>query len=304
MKSILALTLLAPLLYLQAEESHLESTPVVQHIPLAPNIDGSPVDEIAVSNTLAETSDPAERRLAPSRKMTEEKAKSTECFFVPPKGWDLVDPSTYSRHVKIAFLKSGAKHFSPSINLAVEETDASLTDYLKAVKGIHERDRKNQWRALGKVRTVAGLAQLTEIDSTSDQGAFRMLQLILVKDKHAYILTASALKEDFSDLYKEFQSAFRSLTLTSDLFNAIPQLERKENLKTQQQELIAAWERTLPSLEKPLLPQENEEFQKAQWLPFEKGILEQCQDMGAHWQLLMLRSTQEKLLNLQKKRVE
>ncbi|MES2122869.1 MAG: hypothetical protein V4492_08865, partial [Chlamydiota bacterium] len=251
----------------------------------------------------------ADKRLTASRKPADEMSKaqqnsSTECFFVPPKGWDLVDPSTYSRHVKIAFLKSGAKHFSPSINLAIEETDASLADYLKAVKGIHERDRKNQWRALGKVRTVAGLAQLTEIDSTSDQGAFRMLQLILVKDKHAYILTASALKEDFSDLYKEFQSAFRSLTLTNDLFSAIPQLERKENLKTQQQELIAAWERTLPSLENPILPQENEEFQKAQWTPFEKGILEQCQDMGAHWQLLMLRSTQEKLLNLPKKRVE
>lgn len=233
-----------------------------------------------------------------------EPTSSFECFFVPPKGWDLVDPTTYSSRVKVAFIKVGAKHFCPSINLAVEETEASIQDYLKAVKAIHERDRKNQWRALGKVRTTAGLAQLTEIDTVSDSGSVRMLQLILLKDKRAYILTASALKEDFSNLYKEFQSAFRSLTLTNDLFSAIPQHERKETLKTQQQEVLAAWEKTLPSLAEPTAPQENEDFQKAQWLPFQKDILDQCQDMGAYWQLLVLRSTQEKLLSYKKEQAE
>jgi len=138
-----------------------------------------------------------------------ENASVSECFFLPPKNWEIADPRSLSPRVKIAFIKNTGKGLCPSINLAVEQTQVSLSDYLKAVKAIHEQDRNNRWRALGKVRTAAGLAQLTEIDSSSEWGSVRLLQLILLKSGTAYVLTAAALKEEFSDFYKEFQSAFR-----------------------------------------------------------------------------------------------
>ncbi len=218
--------------------------------------------------------------------------ETVECFFTPPSDWELADPKTFTPSVKIAFLKKSSKGFCPSINLAVEETQVTLSEYLKAVKTIHEQDRNTQWRALGKVHTAAGLAQLTEIDSTIDAGPIRILQLILLKEGHAYVVTAAALKEEFSNFYKEFQTAFRSLTLSSDLINNVPQLERRETLKEKQLQLLQCAEKAHAKLEDPA-------FQEKHWLPFQQTILDQFGDMGAYWQVLILKHTQEKLLALQ-----
>jgi hypothetical protein len=234
----------------------------------------------------------------PSVSQDSESPANSLYFFVPPDGWEIADPNTLTPRVKIAFLKRSNKGFCPSINLAVEETTVSLSEYLKAVKAIHEQDRTNHWRALGKVRTQAGLAQLTEIDSNTDLGPVRILQLILIKEGRAYVLTAAALKEEISEYYKDFQAAFRSLTLTSDLLSNIPQLERRENLKEKQQQLLIAAQESLKSFseKKNLLDDNN--FQEKHWAPFQSFILENFKDMGTFWQIMLLKNNQEKLLSL------
>lgn len=220
----------------------------------------------------------------------------THCFFIPPKGWDIADPNSLSPRVKMAFLKNTGKGFCPSINLAVEETSATLPEYLKAVRAIHEQDRHNQWRLLGKVKTHAGLAQLTEIDSTTQWGPIRILQLILMKDNHAYVMTAAALKEEFSSFYQAVQTAFRSLSLTPDLLSAVPQLERREMLKQKQKELTqAAQDATLRFSESKKNVWEDSLFQKKHWLPFQKSIVQNFHDMGAFWQVLLLKEVQQKI---------
>ncbi len=223
---------------------------------------------------------------------------SSLCYFTPPQGWEIADPKTLSPRVKIAFIKNTGKGFCPSINLATEETSASLNDYLKAVKAIHEQDRNNHWRALGKVRTQAGLAQLTEIDSSSQWGPIRILQLIFMKDGSAYVLTAAALKEEFSDYYKEIQSAFRSLTLSFDLISNIPQLERREIVKQSQQQLIEAAEKILTASAEPVTLFADPLFQEKHWLPFQRTIIDNFNDMGAFWQVLLLRNIQEQLIEV------
>jgi hypothetical protein len=212
-------------------------------------------------------------------------------FFIPPKNWDVANPQSLSDKVKIAFIKNSGKGFCPSINLAIEDINVSLTDYLKAVKAIHEQNRNNHWRSLGKVRTMAGLAQLTQIDSTTEWGPVRVLQLIFVKDKHAYVLTAAALKEEMSNYYKDIQSAFRSFTISNDLFGNIPQLERRETLKQKQSELFTAAEEYLLSFpeEKNLL--DNKIFQEKHWVPFQKLVQDGFEDMGGFWQILILQNT-------------
>lgn len=235
---------------------------------------------------------------SPSIVRAMETMTSLQCFFVPPENWDIADPRSLSPKVKIAFLKNSGKGFSPSINLAIEDTDVSLADYLKAVKAIHEQDRNNRWRSLGKVRTASGLAQLTEIDSTSEWGPVRILQLILIKDKRAYVLTAAALKEEMSNYYKDIQSSFRSLTLSNDLLGNIQQLERREMLKQKQAELFTTAEEYVHSLaaKKNLL--EDQVFQEKYWTPFQKIVLENFGDMGAFWQILVLRNAHDQLLSL------
>jgi len=220
---------------------------------------------------------------------------SSQCFFIPPEGWEIADPRSLSSKVKIAFLKKSMNGFCPSINLAVEDTDATLNEYLKAVKAIHEQDRTNQWRALGKVRTGAGLAQLTEVDSTTEWGPVRILQLILVKEGHAYVLTAAALKEEISNYYKDFQSSFRSFTLSNDLFSNVPQTERRQLLKQQQFDLFAASENFYRSQKKN--PMQDQDFKEQHWLPFQTTILDEFGDMGAFWQILVLRNAHEKLIS-------
>ncbi len=224
-----------------------------------------------------------------------EHTSSSLCFFTPPQGWEIADPRQLSPHVKVAFLKNTGTGFRPSINLAVEETSVSMHEYLKAVKGIHEQDRNNRWRALGKVKTQAGLAQLTEIDSKTEWGPIRILQLIFLKDGHAYVITASALREDFSTYYQEIQATFRSMTLSSDLLSNIPQTDRRDMLKTKQHQLFQAAEAALQSPSVPKNLFEDPKFQKEHWLPFQETVVNSFGDMGAFWQVLLLKGTQEKL---------
>lgn len=239
--------------------------------------------------------------------LSDETPENLLCFFIPPEGWEIADPKTLAPQVKIAFLKASKKGLCPSINLAIEETPATLSEYLKAVKTIHEQNRNNQWRTLGKVHTPAGLAQLTEIDSTSEFGPIRILQLILIQEGHAYILTAAALKTEMPDYYKDFQRAFRSLTLTSDLCSSIPQLERRESLKEKQRLLLQEAEQALSLVQAQAEGEAlfaDSSFQTKHWLPFQTTILENFADMGPFWQILFLKTTQEKLLSIQLSTIE
>lgn len=222
----------------------------------------------------------------------------TLCYIVPPKGWDLADPKFLSKSVQIAFLKKRATGFCPSLNLAVEKVNVSLPEYLKAVKNIHENNHRNRWRQLGKVRTASGIGQLTEIDTTTEWGAVRMLQLILIKNSVAYVVTAAALKEEIAQFYKEFQTAFRTLQITADLVSTVPQMERREQLKTQHQQLLDAWQAALASAERSNEPFQDPQFQEKYWIPFQDAVVNEYEDMGAHWQVLMLKTTQEKMLAL------
>ncbi len=211
------------------------------------------------------------------------------CYFHPPTGWEIAETRKGVSQVKMAFVKKAKKEgFCPSLNLAVENVEGTLNEYLNDVKAIHEQDRKNHWRKLGKVHTPAGDAQLTEIDTFSHLGSVRMLQLILLKEGRAYILTAAALKKDFCSYYRDFQEAFHSLTITQDLFEAIPQLERRMAIKREQEKLIQASVEMQACPDEKEAPISHDEFQTNYWLPFQKMVLVDFEDMGSFWQSLAL----------------
>lgn len=192
------------------------------------------------------------------------------CYFTPPEGWLLTDPKFLASNVKIGFLRKGKKEFCPSLNLAIEKVNVPIEKYLAAVKKIHQEKPGDRWRDLGKIKTRAGVARLTEMDTSSPFGPVRLLQLILLRQGYAYILTAGALKEEFSSFYKEFEQAFHSLTVTSDLLRDIPDPARRESLLKRCDALKAG----LPLKE------------------FQKTVVDEFSDMGAHWQILFLKQVQ------------
>lgn len=190
------------------------------------------------------------------------------CFFSPPPGWIPADPKSVSSLVKIGFLDPKSRGFRSSINLAEEPIDCSLEEYLEAVKKIHTNQRRHEWSYLGTFATKLGEGALTQIDMPTSWGIIRLLQLIVVRNSKAYILTAATDKKHFLQFMQPFKEAFASLCLTEDLFSSIADESKKnELLHLQQQALLG-----------------NPEAFKL----FQKEILALKNTPGPHWQALLL----------------
>ncbi len=203
-------------------------------------------------------------------------------YFLPPSDWELADPSTLSPHVLVGFIGKNTSGFRPSLNLAEEEVDISMDEYLQVVKKIHEKHPHTRWRDLGRFTCKAGVGRLTEIDTRTEWGEARLLQMMVLHENKVHILTAAASKEEFPQLYIAFRDAMRSLAVTDDFLSCIAENKRSE-LEEKTLELF------LRSQDK------DEEFEKRIWLPFQQTVINDHKDMGACWQLFFLRQIQELL---------
>lgn len=202
-------------------------------------------------------------------------------LFTPPAKWKIADPKTLGPRVEIGFLTKGKKGFCPSINLSSEPADLSLDQYVKVVMGLHRK--KGTCRDYGSMHVKGGPARLIQIDTTSNFGSLRLMQLIAVWEGRAFVLTACAPKDDFGSYAPLFEKTFHSLTLTDDLHKLLDE-KRQATLHASEARVIAAWQKYRGSVE----------FQKA-WKPHEKMVINQFSDLGAHFQVLLLRQLKEKI---------
>jgi hypothetical protein len=134
--------------------------------------------------------------------------------YVPPKGWKSADLSQLPKVIKSMIVGTGKENFPPSITLAIEPYSGTLKDYLKIVKNINSSE-KTEWKDLGKITTKAGMASLSQFDEKSNWGTTRTMTTILVQNGNAYILSATALKSEFANFYKDFFEAMRSFDLNT-----------------------------------------------------------------------------------------
>ncbi len=137
-------------------------------------------------------------------------------LFTPPTGWVVADPKSLLPNVKIMVVGKGARDYPPSMNLTIERFSGTLKQYLRIVKVINE-NRGDEWKDLGLIRTEAGDASLSQVDTKSKWGTERLMHVILIKDQTVYILTAAALKEEFPKFYKEFFNSLRSLRINKEV---------------------------------------------------------------------------------------
>lgn len=218
---------------------------------------------------------------------------SDHCYFIPPQGWDLADQSKLSPRVKICFIGKTSKNLRPSVNLAIEKVDISLKTYVDIVKRDCANDPNTRWRDLGKYQTSLGEGRLTEREVKTEWGISRQIQLIVIKDHTAYILTAGADKEEFPRYYKDFEAVLRSLNTAEDLAASYP-AEKRSALR----ELIGKLQADFKKTNDPKIATEDalDDFLKESWEPFQQKVINDFTEMGPYWQILLLRDIQYQLL--------
>lgn len=161
-----------------------------------------------------------------------------EITFTPPAEWMAADSSLLPPSVKMMVIGKGSFEFPPSINLGCESFAGTLKQYLKRVKEIN-LSQKYDWKDLGMIRTQAGSVSFSQVDTKGKWGEVRLMHAIFKKNDFIFILTAAALKKEFSKFYKDFFSSICSLrfsnkeiakishlcdTLQQDDANTLPQL--------------------------------------------------------------------------------
>lgn len=228
-------------------------------------------------------------------------------FFTPPNGWMLADQASLPGRVKTMVIGKGPSSFPPSLNLSSEPYKGTLKQYLKIVKNMNTA-QGYEWKDLGSIQTQAGLGSLSQVDTKSQWGTIRLMHVIVVKNGNVYILTASAMKDEFSIFYNDFFKAMRSLKIVNDLYELVNDTQQRNQLKTDVSKLQMQWQSlvTQKQTENPqislLEAQESvfnsADFQKTIWTPFKEMIKQKYSQLGSEWQTLFLQKTEDQLFNL------
>lgn len=232
------------------------------------------------------------------------KEKDSIVFFTPPSGWLLADSNILPKHVHVMVVGKGPSSFPPSINLSWEPYKGSLKQYLQIVKNMNAA-KNYVWKDLGPIQTGAGIGNLSQVDTKTQWGDVRLMHVILVKNENVYILTASALKDEFSIFYKDFFTSMRSLKIAKDLYEMIPDTKQRTQLKAAVNKLTTGWQTLLTQKQKEndkinqLELRKNvfnsEDFQNNMWKPFKEMLQQKCHPLGKEWHSLFLEKLENQL---------
>jgi hypothetical protein len=243
---------------------------------------------------------------AQAPRISEEKEEGI-VLFTSPTDWHMADPNALPSHVRAMVVGNGPSHFPPSLNLSSEPYKGTLRQYLKIVKNMNSA-QGYEWKDLGTIRTEAGNASLSQVDTKTQWGDTRLMHAILIKNGNVYILTASALKNEFSIFYKDFFAAMRSLRVTNDLYSMVSNPQQLTQLKTATEKLQAQWkilleekQKEYPSMALSGLQEDtfkSGEFQNTNWIPFKEMLSQKYGQLGSEWHSLFIQKLQEQLFNL------
>lgn len=227
-------------------------------------------------------------------------------FFTPPQGWNLVEKKLLPPHVTTMVVGKAPLHFPPSINLSSEPFKGTLKDYLKIVKEMNTA-QGYEWKDLGSIRTEAGSASLSQVDTKTQWGNVRLMHVIQIKYGKIYILTASALANEFSIFYKDFFTSMRSLKVVRNLYETVPP-QQAQLLKLAVEKLESSWKILLQNKESQsddlavsALKEKtfnDEEFQNATWKPFQEMLNQKYEQLGVEWRSFFLQQLKNQLFNV------
>lgn len=244
---------------------------------------------------------------SPSTSRSSESLDGGIVLFTPPAGWRMADPKLLPERVRLMVVGQGPSGFPPSMNLSLEPYSGSLKDYLKIIKNMNDA-QGYEWKDLGTIRTEAGTASLSQVDTKTEWGHVRLMHVVLLKNGTIYILTASALKDEFSQFYKDFFASMRSLRVAKDAFEMVVNAQQRTQLKNAVQKLGQQWQKMVEQQqrERQDIPMEtlkeqvfnSERFQTTLWVPFKDRLNQKYGDMGKEWQALLLTRVEDELFEL------
>lgn len=214
--------------------------------------------------------------------------------FTPPQGWRTADQKGLPPSVKIMVVGQGSHTFPPSINLGTEKYKGSLREYLNMIKDINNSSGAD-WKDLGSIKTQAGNASLSQVDSKTEWGEVRMMHAIMVQGGDAYVLTCAALKEEFPKFYKDFFSSMRSLNFTNDPIRSLATKAQKEEIILLRDDLQKSFrliaekkQINLADKKRALDLFESQDFQLSVWVPFKEKLKKDFSQFGEGWQSELL----------------
>lgn len=222
---------------------------------------------------------------------------ANEPFFVtfdPPKGWLIADPSQHQDGVRIGFIESKRKIFSPSITLSLEKVGSvDLKTYVKAVQKNYEANRFDRFQELGNIQTRSSTGTLIQVDMKNHYGEVRLLQAITVHNGYAIIHSAAVLKSDFLSTHESLLSSFKSLVIYPTVAASCNHLHLEEKIDG----VTKCWKKyrkTSKGDNKTLF--KSSFFQNNQWKPFVSYMENELNSQGSCWQLLAIKYIKETLL--------
>lgn len=223
-------------------------------------------------------------------------------LFTPPTGWNLADSQSLPPHVRVMVVGKGRSSFPPSMNLSWEPYKGTLKQYLKTVKNLNSA-QGYEWKDLGTIQTQAGIGSLSQVETKSQWGDVRLMHVILINNGNVYILTASALKDEFPQFYKTFFDSMRSLRVAKDLYDTVSDIKLRAQLKEATNKLIHQW-KNLVSQKKNSNMSEQElqkeiftsaQFQNEYWKPFLEMLKQKYGNLGQEWQDLFIKKLEDQL---------
>ncbi|MFT4551516.1 MAG: hypothetical protein ACI9S8_000129 [Chlamydiales bacterium] len=223
--------------------------------------------------------------------------KSTTCSFTPPRDWKIVPRNTLPTEAQSDYIKIHVKgeggHFPPSINLAIQATDLDLRSYMQESMMEHESHVDSTCKKLGSIQTASGPASLMQIDRLTGWGNVRLLQSFVQHKGSVYVITGTALQEDFPQYYKEFFEAIQSLKIDDGLFTSINDPTLRNKIELAYMDMKDGWHTTFSSTEvensglsRHYLAEKTFDthiFQNKFWVPFTSILTEDLSDMNPEW---------------------
>lgn len=199
---------------------------------------------------------------------------SSVCFFVPPDGWQCADPKKLSKYVSVGFVGKSKSAFKPSINLAEEKTEASLKEYIKAIKNYYKNEKEVTFREIGHLITKMNEeAAVLEITKKSAAGDICILQSVTKKNDDMFVLTGAVLKKELLKYKDDFFNSFKSIKTSENLLFEVEDLSQRKILEQKYIDL-----------------KENKLSHK----DFEKHVEENYNNLGSYWKILVLKQAYEK----------